>query len=190
MHAARNIPADLGGSVGKADQHRGRGAEPGDAFLADQAENRGRIGLRQADMGPAGGGHHPNEGPAVGVEHRQRPQITIADPKRQVDEGPDHIDVLVPVRDHDALGPRRRAAGVVDAEQIAFGDVRPHDIGRLRGERRLVIQPPLALPGQRDEMLDATDPVPDAVHRFQVLVGCADDRGAGVVDDVGKVVGR
>ena len=85
MHAARNTLADLGGSIGQADQHRRRGTEPGDAFLADQPENRGRIGLGQADMSPARGGHDPNEGPAVGVEHRQRPQVTIADPKRQVD---------------------------------------------------------------------------------------------------------
>ena len=37
-------------------------------------------------------------------------------------------------------------------------------------------------------MLDPRDLIPDAVDRFQVLVAGADDRRAGVVDDVGKVV--
>ena len=41
----------------------------------DQREDHRRVDLAQADMGAADGGDRPGVGPAVAVEHRQRPQI-------------------------------------------------------------------------------------------------------------------
>src|SRR2546421_9812120 len=92
------------------------------------------------------------------------------------------VEIGIAVGNHDPLGSRRRAAYVIDGEEVAFGDVRPRDVGWLCRERRLVIQPALALPGQRDEMLDPWDLVPNAVDGFQVLVARADDRRARVLD--------
>ena len=69
--------AQLGGRPGKPDQHGRRGAQQGDPFALDGIEDRGRLDFPQADVRAAHGRYYPHERPAVGVKHRQRPQVTI-----------------------------------------------------------------------------------------------------------------
>ena len=98
----------------------------------------------------------------------------------------------VPVRDHDALRACRGAAGVVDRDQVPFGDLRPVEAGIGGRHRRLVVEP--AVPGagrapvQGHVVLYPGHPVADAVHRRQVLLGHAEHGGAGVVHDVDEVL--
>ena len=140
-------------------------------------------------MGAAGRGHGPGVGPAVGVEHRQRPQVVLAHRDRQVQQRADGVHGRVPVRDHHALGPGRGAAGVVDREQVALVGLRPGEVGPGRGHGGLEVQPAVLAAVERDEVPDVRQLVADAVHRVQVLPGGADHGGTGVVDDVAEIVG-
>ena len=74
----------------------------------------------QADVRAADGRDGPDEGPAVGVKHRQRPQVAIGRGHVEVHQRADAVHPGVAMRDHHALRPRRRAARVVDGEQIAL----------------------------------------------------------------------
>ncbi len=192
VDAARHLTADLGRCGGEPDQHRGRGAEPGRPLVAEEAEDPGRLDLRQADVGGADGGHRPDEGPAVGVEHRERPEVAVAHPQRQVEQGSDGVQVGVPVGDHDALGTRCGTACVVDRQQLAFADLgRPGEAFPRALQLRLVIEP--ALPRrtvQVHEVLDRGQLGADGVDRLLVLGLDAEHRGTGVVDDVIEVGGR
>ena len=85
------------------------------------------VELRQADVLRARGRHGPRERPAVGVEHRQRPQVDVGRRHRRVRQHADAVHPRVAMRDHHALRPRRRAAGVVDGQQIALADRRARE---------------------------------------------------------------
>ena len=188
-HPGGHLTAHRGGRAGQRDQHRRRRAQRADVLVPDQLEDDGRIHLAQADVGARGRRHRPGVGPAVSVEHGQRPQVRRAHRHRQVQQGADGIDGGVPVRDHDALGAGRRAAGVVDRDQVALADLRPGEAGLGGGHRRLVVEPARArVPIQGHVVLDTRHPVADAVHRRQVLLGHAEHRGAGVVHDVDEVL--
>src|ERR1700743_1504381 len=113
------------------------GPQPAGALLADQLDDQRRVDLAQAHVRPGGGGHRPGEGPPVGVEHRQRPQVAVADAHGQVQQGADGVHRGVAVRDHDALGPGRGAARVVDGEQVALADLRLAERGTARRDQRL-----------------------------------------------------
>ena len=129
MHATWDVAAVLGGGVGETDQYGWRGAQPGHALLADQAEDLDGIGLWQTDVSGGGGRHRPDERPSIGVEHRQGPQVPVADPQAQVEQRSNDVEVGVAVGDHHAFGTRRRATRVVDGEEVALGDVGPNDGG-------------------------------------------------------------
>ena len=76
-------------------------------------------------MGAADRGDDPGEGPAVGVEHRQRPEIPLLRRRHvHVDQRPDRVHVRVAVGDHHALRPPGGAAGIVDGQEIGLGDLR------------------------------------------------------------------
>ena len=86
----------------------------------------------------------------------------------------DDVKVGVAVRDHHALGPRGRAAGVVDREQVVLGDLGALERGRHArrsdgGERLLVVEPAVASALQRDEVLDRRELGADAVDRLEVV---------------------
>ena len=128
-------------------------------------EDPRRLDLAQADVRRADRGDDPDERPAVGVEHRQRPQVAIGRPHRQVHQRADDVHLRVAVRDHHALRPRRRAARVVDGQQIALVDLRPLERPARLADERLVVEPPVARrPFERDEVPDAGQLRPDAVE--------------------------
>ena len=106
-----------------------------------------------------------------------------------MEQGSDRVQVGVAVGDHDALGPRRRPARVVDGEQVTLADVRAPEVRRFGRQGCLVVEPPGARAGQRDELFDVPDPVANTVHALEVILGSADDGRPGVIDDVGEIVG-
>ena len=179
--------APAGGRVGQRDQHRGRGAQPAHPFAGDQREDLRGLNLAQADVRAARGGHRPGERPPVGVEHRQRPQVTVADAEAQVQQGADGVHRGVPVRDHHALGPRRGAAGVVDRQQVPLADLRPGERRPRVADQRLVVQPAGTRALERDEVPHAGHLVADRVDRVQVVAVHAEHRGTRVVDHVDEV---
>src|SRR5207237_431883 len=76
-HASAASLAHLVRSIGNPDKHsRGR-AQHADGLLIDEIENGFGLDLSQANVSAANRGHDPHNGPSVGVEHRQRPQISI-----------------------------------------------------------------------------------------------------------------
>src|SRR6476620_2215153 len=92
-------------------------------------------------MDSACGGYRPNERPAIGVEHRQGPQITIRTGHPLMQEGPDRIQVRVAMRDHHTLRTRGSAAGVVDGQQITLKDFRSSKSAFGFSQQRFVIKP-------------------------------------------------
>ena len=106
----------LGGRVRDADQHGRRRAQHRDAPRARSSSNTfAGSTLRRQTCARADRGHGPDERPAVGVEHRQRPQIPIAPSAsaggaacRRRSCSALRWVIITP------FGPRRRAARVVD----------------------------------------------------------------------------
>ncbi len=193
-----NLPAraspHLVGRVGEADEDRRRRAERGDRLALDQFEDTRGCGLSQADVRAARRGHGPRERPAIGVKHGQRPEVPIRGPHRHVDEDADRVEPRVPVRDHHALRTRRRAAGVVDRQEVVFVDRGALERGRHArrsdgGELVLVRDPAVANVLERDEVLNRRKLGADSVDRCQTFGGHAHDLRAAVRDDVREIVG-
>jgi hypothetical protein len=99
----------------------------------------------------------------------------------------DDVHIGIPVGDHHALRARRRAAGVVDRQEIAFADLASHERPAGLAEQLLVVQPRGASGSERDEMADIVELGPDAVHGRHIVRVHADDARAAVIDDVGEV---
>ena len=148
----RGIPHIIGG-IRQRNQHGRRRTQRRDAFGGDQAERLDWIDLSQADVHGTDGSHDPHVGPAVGVEHRKRPEVAIRRRHRQMYQCADNVHVSVAVRDHHALWARGRSARVVDGQQVAFADV--HRLETRRGgiDERTVVQPPRPRSFERDEVL-------------------------------------
>jgi hypothetical protein len=108
------IAAQLGGPVGDRNQHRGCCTEHRDSFAVDQTVDGTRLDLSQADVRRASRGTDPRVGPAVRVEHRQRPEEPVGRRHRHVRHRADAVHPGIAVRDHHTLGARSGAAGVVD----------------------------------------------------------------------------
>ena len=191
VHSLRNIASNLGGSVGEPDQNRRRGAKPADPLLADQVEDSGRLHLRQADVRSAHRGDDPHESPAVGVEHRQGPQVAVADRYVKVDQGAHDVCPCVSVRDHHALRLGGRAARVVQGEEVALGDVRTIEVRLRLGEDGLVLHPafPAARRAEADEMLHSAQLVPNAVDGVEVIRVDAHHLCPRVPGDIDEVLG-
>jgi len=92
------------------------------------------------------------------------------------------------VGDHHALGAGRGAARIVDGEQVVLADLRFGEVGRMRAERGLVVDPAVPGPFQRDEMLDIGQIAANSVDRVEVIGVGADHPGAAVVDDVPEFI--
>ena len=82
--------------------------------LLDPAQDLGAVDLAQHDLRGAHAGHRERHAPAVGVEHRQRVEVDVAVGDAVCRPNVVGVDPDVAVGDLHALGPRRRAAGVVD----------------------------------------------------------------------------
>ena len=187
--AGPDIAPHLGGAVGEADQDRRRGAEHRHRLGGNRREDALRLDPAQADVRRANRRDGPDERPAIGVEHRQRPQIAVGRGHVQVDERADGVHVRIAMRDHHAFRARGRAARVVDRQQIVLADLRAVESLGRGGEQRFVVQPAVArLPFQADEVLHAGDLTADAVHHRAVVGMDADDPRAAVIEDVGEIV--
>ena len=181
--------AELGWRVGHPDQDGWRGTQHRNLFCVDQLEDSRWLDASQADVPAANRGDHPDKCPAVAVEHRQRPQVRVAGGHRHVRERSNRVDVRVAVGDHHALRSGRRTARVVDAEQIAFADLRLEELAARATYELLIVQPAVACAFERNEVLDVRNLVTNAVDRVQVIGMGTHHPGAAVADDVGKVVG-
>ena len=126
--------------------------------------------------------------PAVGVEHRQRPQLDVVVRDAQVRDEVVGVDVAVAVREHHALRTRRRAGRVVDRRDVVLVllDGRSPTCGLLR-DQRLPVGPAVG----RVAGILRDDPLPhrrqagaDLFDHADVLMVDEQHRDAGVVDDV------
>src|SRR5439155_3615875 len=95
-----------------------RRAERAHRLLLDLLEHGCRLHFSQTDMGRTCSRHGPNESPAIGMEHRKRPEVSISRSHVMVNEGPYNIDICVPMSDHHALRPCSGATGVVEGQEI------------------------------------------------------------------------
>src|ERR671932_252034 len=86
----------------------------GDLLGLEELPDPARLDLSQAYVGPRDRGHRPREGPAVAVEHRQRPQVSGLVVHLRLDDVAQGADVRPAVAVHHALGLTRRPGGVVD----------------------------------------------------------------------------
>ena len=172
------------------DQHGRRGAHHRDRLRLHQREHRGWIEFAQADVGRSHCRRDPHERPAIGMEHRQGPQVPVVRLHRQMQQRADDVQVGVPVRDHHAFRARRRAAGVIDRDQVAFVDRRRRESRVGGGDDLFVAQPPVALTLERDELFHRRELRTNPVHGVEMIAVRTDDPGARVLDDVGEVVWR
>ena len=138
----------------------------------------------------AGGGHGPRERPAVGVEHWQCPEVGIGRRHRPVRQHSDGVHPRIAVRDHHAFRPRRRAAGVVDGEEIALTDVRPREFGARVGDERFVIQPVETPAIECHEVPHAGEILPDPIDGLEVIRRGAHHRRTAVLNQVAEVIGH
>ena len=110
--------------IRQRNQNRRRRAEHGYLLVRHQFEDSARLDFAQTDVSRARGSYRPDESPAVGVKHRQRPEITIGTSHGLMDQRADRIHPGVAVSDHHALRARSCAAGVIDREQIGLANFR------------------------------------------------------------------
>src|SRR5262245_61297683 len=60
-----------------SNEDRRRGTQPRDGFVVDQIKDRPGINPSQTNVSSADGRDDPYKSPAVGMEHRKRPQISV-----------------------------------------------------------------------------------------------------------------
>ena len=115
----------------RAQDGRGHAGER-DALVLDKLVDLRGVNSAEHDVGRAHRRDREGAAPAVGVEHRQRPQLDVVVAHAQVGDEVVGVDVAVAVGQHHALGPRGRARRVVDR-----GDVVLVLLDRRRRGRRL-----------------------------------------------------
>ncbi len=131
----------LGRRVDQHVEHDGRAAEVGHAMRADGREHRRRLHPAQADMGGARRRHGPGEGPAVAMEHGQRPQVDAVGAEEHRQRVAQRIEVGAAMVVDDALGVAGGARGVEQRHRIPFVErTRPVERGIAFGEQRVVGQ--------------------------------------------------
>ncbi len=112
----------------------------GHGVLLDHGEDHRRVHLAQAHVGARGGGHAPGVGPAVAVEHRQRPQIDALLVDAEGEHLADGVQVCAAVVVHDTLGLTGRAGGVAQTDGLPFIGWRAVRVrARAFLEQRLVV---------------------------------------------------
>ena len=185
--AARRRGAQFGARARDRDDHRGGGADHRDALFHEVRIDAWGVGLAQADVGGADGGGDPDEGPAVGVEHRQRPEIPVGARHAVVHEDPDGIYPGVSVGDHHPLGLRGRAAGVIDREEVVLLQVMARHVRRVARQEPLVVVEAMTMALKGDEVLDTGHFVAHGVDGSEVILVHAHDTAPGMIDHVHPV---
>ncbi len=92
--------------------------------------------------------------------------------------------------DHHAFRTRRRPAGVVKRNQVAFLNIRPRELRRGRRSRRLVIEPAGLAAFKSYEMLHIWKLGADTIDRGEVVGMNAHHARAAVANDVSEVFRR
>ncbi len=93
------------------------------------------------------------------------------------------------MRNHDALGPCRRSAGVVDRDEIRFIDLDRRKLRIMPSQCLFIINPPFCTAFQVNEHLCLGNVFPDRFHCLDMVGMCADDFGATMIDDVREILG-
>ena len=140
-------------------------------------------------MSPADGRHRPDKCPAIGVKHRQHPQIPVGGGDVSVHQMPHDVQGSTAMRDHDTFGIGRRPAGVVDRDRTGFTDLGRIKLGFGRGQQRFVIQPAGLTARERHKISDAGNLIANPVNVIQILGMNTDHARTAVFQNVGKVGG-
>ena len=94
------------------------------------------------------------------------------------------------MRNHHSFGAGRRAARVVDGQQVTFID---HGAPYARtglGHQGLVIEPAVARTVERHKVRHTSQMLADSVHRVEIVAVCAHDGRAAVLDEIAELVGH
>ena len=168
----------LGGLLDRRGDRRGA-AQQRDLVLGDAAQDLGAPHLALDDLDDAQRRARERQAPAVDVEHRQRVQVAVGFAQAEAPADGGGVEPVAAVGEHDALGRGGRAGGVVDRRGRVLGDRRPLPPG-VRGREELGV------------LLAVHDDAPRRGDGGEALGEPGVDeqqRGAGVVDDVLRLVG-
>jgi len=138
-------------------------------------------------VGAGDGGDAPGEAPAVAVEHRERPEVLRVDAHVGLEHLTDRVDPRPTVGVHDALGPARRARGVVDRERLVF--VAEPALDGLRRARREEVLVGVARGAGVVHAHDRDARQVDRLHEPLELRVDEEEPRARVLEDVGDLVG-
>ena len=190
-HEPEHLGLERLGLVGADDRRQDgrRGAQVGDALLGQRVPDRLGLDLRQADVLGAHRRDRPRIGPAVAVEHRERPQVARARRQARLGDHAQRVQVGAAVVGHHALRAAGRARGVVDRDQraLVLGALEVDRVGV--GEQLLVVGVLVALLDPDDPRRVVAELLERRVERLlQRPVGDQHLRPA-VLEDVG-VLGR
>src|SRR5918998_213862 len=167
--------------VGERDLYRRRRAVVGYALRFEELPDPARFHLPQTHVRPRDRGHGPGVGPAVAVEHGERPQVfrLVAHPR--LDDVAEGAQVSAAVRVHHPLGPSRRPRGVVHGDHLLL--VLKDALQRPRRAFGQVVLVGVApLPGV--VYADAPDALVHALQELLELVVHKDHLRLRVLDDV------
>ncbi|BAS82162.1 Os03g0133825 [Oryza sativa Japonica Group] len=126
-HGPRQSPPVRGRRVGDHVEHRRRAAHVRHPVPRDAVEDDLRREVAEADVGAALHGDAPRQVPAVAVEHGHSPQVRRHGGDVVREDRRDGVEVGAAVVVHHALGPRRRAGGVVERDRVHLVH-RPPDV--------------------------------------------------------------
>ena len=133
LHRLGECPARCLGRVDQHAQHHRRAAHMRHAILGDRGEDRRRLHAAETDMRAAGQRHRPGVGPAVAMEHRQRPEIDTARRQPERERIAAGIQIGAAVMQHDALRVAGRARRVVQRDRLPLIVRQPHRKVRVGG---------------------------------------------------------
>ena len=190
--AGFDAPGFFAGVVENGAKHgRGHACERDLLFLDEFEDPRG-VDIAKNDMGSAQSGERVDAAPPVAVEEWKRPEFDIVVANSEVGNQVVGVQYEVSVREHHALGPGCRSRGVVDRDEVVFGEFRGWG-----GDWRGCLYPPIPVHpvfrrrriacSRGNEMLDRGQLVADFVHHPGVLGVGKHDSNAGVIEDVGVI---
>ena len=118
LHPLLEAALHLVRRVDQHGQHDRGAAEMRHLLVAQRGEDDGGIDLAQADMGAAGGSDAPGVGPAVAVEHRQRPQVDRAGAEAEDQRVAKRVQVGAAMVVDDTLRVAGGARGVAERDRF------------------------------------------------------------------------
>jgi len=159
--------------------HGRRAVEERDALGLDAVQDVLAVDLADDHLARAHRRERVGHAPAVAVEGRQRVQVHVALRHRGVPAERDGVEPAAPVRELDALGPRRGAGRVVDRHgRVLVGDA------ALRPRVRPQEEPGVGVPAEHEAVLDAEVPQRGVEVRIH-----QEHRRARVLHDVADLLG-